>query len=42
MGAGLGNRRDERPLPVECELSVRVVLAAIRVRRTGRPPRGGV
>lgn len=29
MGAGLGNRRDERPLPVECELSVRVVLAAV-------------
>ena len=42
MGAGLGNRRDERPLPVERELSVCAGLAAIGVRRTGRPPRGGV
>jgi hypothetical protein len=38
MGAGEGNRRDERPLPSEHELLVRVVLAAIGVRRTGRPP----
>jgi hypothetical protein len=38
MGAGLGNRRDERPLPVERELLVRAGLAAIGLRRTGRPP----
>ena len=38
MGAGLGNRRDERLLPSERELSVRAVLAPIGVRRTGRPP----
>jgi hypothetical protein len=37
MGAGEGNRRDERLLPVEFELLVRAVLAAIGVRRTGRP-----
>jgi hypothetical protein len=42
MGAGLGNRRDERPLPVECELLVRAVFPSIGLRRTGRPPRGGV
>jgi hypothetical protein len=29
MGAGLGNRRDERLLPVERELSVRAVLASV-------------
>jgi hypothetical protein len=38
MGAGEGNRRDERPLPSERELLVQVVLAAIGMRRTGRPP----
>ena len=38
MGAGEGNRRDERPLPSGCELLVRAVLAAVGVRRTGRPP----
>ena len=38
MGAGEGNRRDERLLPVEGELLVQVVLAAIGMRRTGRPP----
>ena len=29
MGAGLGNRRDERPLPVERVLLVRAVLVAV-------------
>jgi hypothetical protein len=29
MGAGVGNRRDERPLPSERERLVRAVLAAI-------------
>jgi hypothetical protein len=38
MGAGLGNRRDERLLPVEFELLVRAVLSSIELRRTGRPP----
>ena len=38
MGAGEGNRRDERLLPTERELLVRVVCAAVGVRRTGRPP----
>ena len=38
MGAGEGNRRDERPLPSRRELLVRAVLAAIGMRRTGRPP----
>jgi len=37
MGAGVGNPRDERPLTSGCELLVCVVLAAVRVRRTGRP-----
>jgi hypothetical protein len=37
MGAGEGNRRDERLLPVEVELLVQAVFAAIGVRRTGRP-----
>ncbi len=38
MGAGEGNRRDERPLPSERELLVRAVLTSVGVRRTGRPP----
>ena len=29
MGAGPGNRRDERPLPTERELLVRVVLVSV-------------
>lgn len=37
MGAGEGNLRDERLLPVGCELLVRAVFAAVGVRRTGRP-----
>ena len=38
MGAGLGNRRDERLLPTERELLVRAVLVPVGSRRTGRPP----
>jgi hypothetical protein len=38
MGAGEGNRRDERLLPVDVELLVCAVLALVRSRRTGRPP----
>ena len=29
MGAGAGNRRDERPLPVERELLVRAGITAV-------------
>ena len=38
MGAGQGNRRDERLLPSERELLVRLVFTSVGSRRTGRPP----
>jgi hypothetical protein len=37
MGAGEGNRRDERPLPVDVELVVCAVLAAIGIAQDRAP-----